>query len=164
MLLLAFAATCGFTGTSLAQSSLQKQEIKKCGVALVLPTYLPPGFRLARYRQDPCPGRMAGYDAEYRGPNQCRININGSNGGWGAPGPEREWLFHTKLFGQVRLEEWSSGVPGEPNYLSAMITPHDKPVLPAYPEAGYIYNLSCKNRLFNPGEAMKVIRSSALIP
>jgi hypothetical protein len=84
----------------------EAKELKKCGVALVMPGYLPEGFKLASFTQDQCPGRMSGYVAVFKGPNRCEFEISGRNGGWGAPGPIRQWQFRSPLLGPVTLEEW----------------------------------------------------------
>lgn len=134
--------------------------LAKCGVALVMPGYLPAGFQLASFRQDPCPSRMAGYQSVFKGPNRCEFIISGSNGGWGAPGPIRVWKFRSPLLGPIILQEWdgSSMLPSRANYLAAMVTPYNGvPVLPKYPKAGYVFNFSCTNKLFSPETAKQII-------
>jgi hypothetical protein len=83
----------------------EAKELKKCGVALVMPGHLPEGFKLTSFTQDPCPGRMSGYDAVFKGPNRCEIRIGGSNGGWGAPGPiAASGSFARRSLGPSRLK------------------------------------------------------------
>lgn len=104
---------------------------------------------------------MAGYEAVFRGPNRCEFNVRGSNGGWGAPGPIRQWTFRSPLLGPVTLEEWEGSMntrSGGANYLNAMVLPDDgKPVLPPYPKAGYVFNFSCFGKLFSPESAKRII-------
>ncbi len=142
-------------------SNQEAKELKKCGVALVMPGYLPEGFKLSSFKQDPCPGRMSGYDAVFKGPNRCELRIRGSNGGWGAPGPIRQWKFRSPLLGPVTLEEWDGSMSnqgGGANYLNAAVLPSDgDPVLSAYPKAGYVFNFSCYGKLFNPESAKRIV-------
>jgi hypothetical protein len=139
----------------------EAKELKKCGVALVMPGYLPEGFKLSSFKQDPCPGRMSGYEAIFKGPNRCEFTIRGSNGGWGAPGPIRQWKFRSPLLGPVTLEEWDGSMGnqgGGANYLNAAVLPSDgDPVLSAYPKAGYVFNFSCYGKLFSPESAKRII-------
>ena len=151
------------TNIASAQTATQKQALKKCGVALVLPSYLPPGFKMTSFKLDNCPYyRHQRYQATYEGPSQCEFRLGGSNGGWGAPGPVREWQVKTKLFGTVVLEEWES-IRGKSHndLIAAAITP---PYFKSYPETGYVYNFSCKNKLFNVNDAKKILQSSAQVP
>jgi hypothetical protein len=142
-------------------SNQEAKELKKCGVALVMPGYLPKGFKLSSFKQDPCPGRMSGYDAVFKGPNRCELRIRGSNGGWGAPGPIRQWKFRSPLLGPVTLEEWDGSMSnqgGGANYLNAAVLPSDgDPVLSAYPKAGYVFNFSCYGKLFSPESAKRIV-------
>jgi len=141
-------------------SNQEAKELKKCGVALVMPGYLPEGFKLSSFKQDPCPGRMSGYDAVFKGPNRCELRIRGSNGGWGAPGPIRQWKFRSPLLGPVTLEEWDGSMSnqgGGANYLNAMVIPLEGPVLSAYPKAGYVFNFSCYGKLFSPESAKRIV-------
>ena len=110
-----------------------------------------------------CPyHRHQGYRATYEGPSQCEFELGGSNGAWGAPGHVREWQVKTKLFGTVALEEWE-GIKGKfHNYLNAAAS--TPPYFKYYPETGYIYNFSCKNKLFNVNDAKKILQSSAQVP
>jgi hypothetical protein len=127
--------------------------LAKCGVALVMPGYLPAGFQLSSFQQDPCPGRMSGYEALFKGPNSCEFRITGSNGGWGDGGGNliREWKFRSTLLGPVTLWE-------RENSLDAMMLPEEgRPILAAYPNAGYGFNFGCKARRFSPEAAKRVI-------
>jgi hypothetical protein len=147
-------------------SNQEAKELKKCGVALVMPGYLPEGFKLSSFKQDPCPGRMSGYDAVFKGPNRCEFKIGGSNGGWGAPGPIRQWKFRSPLLGPVTLEEWNGSMSnqgGGANYLNAMVIPLEGPVLSAYPKAGYVFNFSCYGKLFSPESARRIIMGVKII-
>jgi hypothetical protein len=145
-----------------AQTATQKQALKKCGVALVLPSYLPPGFKTTSFKLNNCPyHRHQGYYVTYKGPNQCEFSLGGSNGGWGAPGPVREWKVKTKLFGTVILAEFE-GEAGGSNYLVADAT--NTPYFKSYPETGYIYAFECKNKIFNVNDAKRILQSSALVP
>jgi hypothetical protein len=38
-----------------AQTATQKQALKKCGVGLVLPSWLPPGFKMTSFKLNNCP-------------------------------------------------------------------------------------------------------------
>lgn len=142
-------------------SNQEAKELQKCGVALVMPGYLPEGFKLSSFTQDQCPGRMSGYEAIFKGPNRCEFQIRGSNGGWGAPGPIRQWKFRSPLLGPVTLEEWNGSMSnqgGGANYLNAAVLPSDgDPVLSAYPKAGYVFNFSCYGKLFSPESAKRII-------
>jgi hypothetical protein len=150
------------TNIASAQTATQKQALKKCGVALVLPSYLPPGFKMTSFKLNNCPyHRHQGYQATYEGPSQCEFRLGGSNGGWGAPGPVREWQVKTKLFGTVVLEEWE-GEAGGSNVLVAGAT--DTPYFNSYPETGYVYSFECKNKLFNVNDAKRILQSSAQVP
>jgi hypothetical protein len=148
-------------------SNQEAKELKKCGVALVMPGYLPEGFKLTSFKQDPCPRRMSGYEAVFKGPNRCEIRITGRNGGWGAPGPIRQWKFRSPLLGPVTLEEWDGSMSnrlGDANYLNAMVLPSDGvPVLTAYPKAGYVFNFSCYGKLFSPESAKRIIMGVKII-
>ena len=145
-----------------AQTATQKQALKKCGVALVMPSYLPPGFKMISFKLSHCPyHRHQGFDATYKGPNQCEVNLHGSNGGWGAAGPVRVWKVKTKLFGTVVLEEFE-GEAGGSNVLVAAAT--DTPYFKSYPETGYVYSFECKNKLFNVHDAKRILQSSAQVP
>lgn len=138
----------------------ETKELKKCGVALVMPGYLPEGFKLSSFKQDQCPGRMSGYEAIFKGPNRCEFRISGANGGWGAPEPVRQWKFRSQLLGPVTLEEWggSTSHPGAgANSLNAMVIPSEGPVLSAYPRAGYVFNFSCEGKLFAPESAKRIL-------
>lgn len=138
----------------------EAEALKKCGVALVMPGYLPEGFTLSSFQQDPCPGRMAGYEVIFNGPNRCEFRIRGANGGWGAPGPIRQWKFRSPLLGPVTLEEWKGSMSnrgGGANYLTAMVIPSEAPVLSAYPKAGYVFNFSCVGTLFPPDSAKRIL-------
>ncbi len=145
-----------------AQTAMQKQALKKCGVALVMPSYLPPGFKITSFKLSHCPyHRHQGYDVTYKGPNQCQFSLWGSNGGWGAPGPVRTWKVKTNLFGTAILEEYE-GEAGGSNYLVASAT--NTPYFKSYPETGYIYNFKCKNKLFNVNDAKRILQSSVQVP
>ena len=150
------------TNIASAQTATQKQALKKCGVGLVLPSYLPPGFKMSSFKLNGCPpNRFQGYDATYTGPNQCKFTFGGSNGGWGAPGPVRAWKVKTKLFGTVILEEYENEAGGS-NYLVASAT--DTPYFKSYPETGYGVGFICKNKLFNLNDAKRILQSSAQVP
>lgn len=87
------------------------------------------------------------------------MHISGSNGGWGAPVPIRQWKFRSPLLGPVTLEEFEGETA---NYLNAMVTPdpyNQKIILPGYPNAGYVFNFSCPFSLFITEQAKRVIQS-----
>lgn len=144
----------------------EAKALKKCGVALVMPGYLPEGFKLSSFKQDQCPRRMSGYEAIFKGPNRCEFSISGSNGGWGAPGPIRQWKFRSPLLGPITLEEWDGSMVtggGGANYLNAAAIPSERPVLAAYPNAGYLFNFSCYGKLFSPESAKRIIMGVKII-
>jgi hypothetical protein len=147
---------------ALAQTATQKQVLKKCGVGLVLPGWLPPGFRMAQFRLENCSAsRFPGYEITYKGPSQCEIRMNGQNGGFGDAGLlRREWQVKTKLFGTVVLQELEQG--SKSNSLNAKLW--DMPYFQFYPKTGYIYEFGCENKLFNVNDAKKVLQGSVLAP
>jgi hypothetical protein len=147
-----------------AQTATQRQALKKCGVGLVLPSWLPPGFKMATFNLKDCSeSRFPGYEMTYKGPSQCEFSLYGQNGGWGAPGPVRQWQVKTKLFGTVVLEEWEGRLSGnDNNYLNAAAT--NTPYFKSYPKTGYVYSFSCKNKLFNINDAKRILQSSAQVP
>lgn len=162
--ILSFAVLAFGINTSIAsaQTATQKQALKKCRVALVMPSYLPPEFKMSSFKLNSCPYRQhQGYDVTYKGPNQCEFGLGGSNGGWGAPAPVREWKVKTKLFGTVILAEFEDEAGGS-NYLSADAT--NTPYFKSYPETGYMYGFKCKHKLFNINDAKRILQSSAQVP
>lgn len=151
---------------SLQASSVAQvaQALSHRGVPLVMPTFVPQGFRLTHFQteglDESVPSRYIGYDATYQGPNNCEIDIGGSNGGWGAPGPVRQWIVNTPLFGEIILEEWEWHQG--PNYLNAAALPDvdsERGVLPDFPNAGYVFNFSCRYSVFSPQQAAQVLMS-----
>lgn len=144
-----------------AQTATQQQALKRCGVGLVLPGWLPPGFKMAAFKLSDCSeSRFPGYEVTYKGPSQCEIELGGQNGGFGAPGWVREWKVPTKLFGTVVLAEMEGG-SGSNRLMSMIIEP---PYFKSYPRSGYIYTFSCQNKLFNVTDAKKILEASALAP
>lgn len=151
---------------AIAQTVSQIQLLRNCGIPTVLPSYIPPGFKLTSFIVDACRNRFDNYNATYTGSNNCNFTVNGANGGWGAPGPVRQWKFNTQLFGKVILEEWDGSASGNPNYLSAAVLPNSrsgKVVIPGFPEAGYVFNFSCKFSVFSPQQAAEIIKSVRIV-
>jgi len=152
---------CINANLALAQTAAQKQVLKKC-VALVLPSWLPPGFKMTTFETEDCStSRFPGYTITYKGPSQCAITLSGSNGGWGADGPVREWKVKTKLFGTLILEEKKNYAGGSNHLFAGAWNP---PYFKAYPNTGYVYLFECNNKLFNVNDAQRIIQSSALAP
>ncbi|MEB3317268.1 MAG: hypothetical protein VKO39_03920 [Cyanobacteriota bacterium] len=145
-----------------AQTSAQKQALRDCGVALVLPADLPAGFKLDRFTLNQCPGGASkALTPSIQDPGQCKISVNGSNGGWGAPGALRSWQVNTKLFGAVTLEEYE-GSAGRPNVLLAFAT--NVPDFKSFPNTRYIFSFECKSNLSDINQTKKVISSARQIP
>ena len=144
-----------------AQTASQIKQSLSFGVPVVMPNPVPFGFRLTSFKVDAY-SRSQGYKANYQGPNACEFSVSGSNGGWGAPGPVRQWVIDTKLLGKVILEEWSSG--NGPNYLNAAVIPgsngNQGPLASkGFPRAGYVFNFSCKNTVFPYQKASQILKS-----
>jgi hypothetical protein len=135
------------------------QRMAKCGVGLVLPSYLPNGYRMSIFRERPY--REHCYEAIYSGPNGCEFVISGGTGGWGSPGTIRSWAIYTNAIGRVILEEVDGSrlIPPQSNTLLAMPTPtSNQSVIREFPRAGYILNFQCKSSLFHPASAQRIIR------
>lgn len=160
--------------SAIAQTATQRQKLKAVGIPVVMPTYVPSGFRLTNFKidittsRDNPQGIQSSYDATYKGPNNCEIGVSGANGGWGAPGPVREWTVNTQLFGKVILEEWdgSVAIPPVPNYLIAGILPNPdstRGVIKGFPLAGYIFSFSCRNSVFSHQTASRILQSARIV-
>jgi len=144
-----------------AQTATQKQALKNCGVALVLPSYLPPGFKMTTFKFSHCPyHRHQGYGVTYKGPNQCEVSFHGSNGGWGAADAVRTWKAKTNLLGTVIAEDYEDKAGGSKRVAGAADTPYFK----SDPDTEYIYSFEYKHKSFNINDAKRILQSSALVP
>lgn len=145
-----------------AQTAAQRQVLKRCGVGLVLPGWLPPGFKMTAFKLENCSeSRFPGYETTYAGPSQCEIRMNGQNGGFGDAGLlRREWRVKTTLFGIIVLQELKRGNTN--NDLQAALW--DMPYFKSYPKTGYIFNFSCESKLFSVNDAKKILEGLALSP
>lgn len=153
-----------------AQTAAQIRQLKAVGIPVVMPTEVPRGFKLTDFKVNITTspsnpeGIQSNYDATYKGSNSCEIGVNGANGGWGAPGPVRQWEVNTSLLGKIILEEWE-GYEG-PNYLISMVLPDfdsGRGVIPGFPKAGYIFRFSCENSLFSPQQASQILKSMRIV-
>lgn len=140
-------------GVALVPHSVQAQQehyqktnaavLAKCGVALVIPGYLPTGFQLASFRQGPCPGRMVGTKPS----SKALIVANSASLELMAAG-ERLDLFDSgnparRCWALSFLKNESMQIPRTAKYLNAAALPVDGVlVLVAYPRAGYVFNIS----------------------
>ena len=61
----------GFNQRAAAQTKEQITALTDAGFRLIMPQYLPKGFRLASFNNT-----KNGYEAVYRGPNNCKVTIN----------------------------------------------------------------------------------------
>ena len=152
---------------AVAQTASQIRLLRDCGIPTVLPSYIPPGFKLTNFQVEACKPRLAHYDATYKGSNNCSFNVSGANGGWGANGPVRQWDVITPLFGKILLEEYdgSERIPPVP-YLTAGVIPDSESgrgVIPGFPKAGYIFSFSCKYGVFSPQQASQILKSVRIV-
>lgn len=152
---------------AVAQTASQIRLLRDCGIPTVLPSYIPPGFKLTNFQVEACKPRLAHYDATYKGSNNCSFNVLGANGGWGAFGPVRQWDVITPLFGKIILEEHSSEIiPPNPNNLRASVIPDSKSgivVIPGFPKAGYTFSFSCKYSVFSHQQASQILKSVQIV-
>lgn len=150
---------------AIAQTAVEVRQMREVGVPVVMPQYVPNGFRLTFFRTTLYGRGMNSYAATYEGPNSCAFDITGADGGWGAGGVTvRKWIINTKLFGKIVLEGLSFDSSSNPTYLYVEILHHrlNRKPLKNYPNAGYLASFNCRNRLFSPQEANKIIHSFRL--
>lgn len=145
----------------------------KAGIPLVMPTYIPRGFRLTEFVVNiDDNGEHGSYDALYKGPNNCQIGVNGADGGWGAGQSITQKIVNTMLLGKLILETELEIATWKPtNSLFTLATPQygDQPFskpkyspIKSFPKAGYIFDFKCQNKMFNLKEASKILQSLQL--
>jgi hypothetical protein len=156
--------------SAIAQTSSQIRKMRAVGVPVVLPSYIPNGFRLTNFKIG-SPSDHA-YETTYKGPNNCEISVTGADGGWGATGPVREWTVNTQLYGKVILEEWdgSNTTYTGPNYFMAGVLPNPNEsekgkggVIKGFPKAGYLFVFSCDHSVFSRQTATRILQSARLV-
>lgn len=93
--------------SALAQTTNQLRQLKKVGVPVIMPTYVPRNFRLIDFKFEAYENEKYGqYKATFKGPNNSCFEIEGDNGGQGAGETViRQWIVNTRFFGKVHLEE-----------------------------------------------------------
>lgn len=145
----------------LGQTIDEIRQLKAAGIPVVLPSYLPSGFRLSKWEVSL--SQPYTYWGTYKGPNNCEISFQGANEhNWGAPTPIRQWVVNTKLFGKVILEEWSRSdeIPPKPNYFS--FDP-SHPALKDFPRAAFIFTFECERSVFSLQEALQILQSMQFV-
>lgn len=144
----------------MAQTAEEIRRLESIKLPVVIPNYIPSGFRRSEFWmeiKDTQNWMHSSYRLSYQGPNQCDFGVVGAKGGWGAPDfLVREWIVSTKLFGRVTLEQWESDWIEPPTFLQVELI--NSP-LKRYPDADYRISFSCKNHLFSPSEAIKILQS-----
>lgn len=103
------------SANAIGQTAEQVRQMTDAGVPVMLPSYVPKGFRQINFEFDIIDGtsmidgtsrKYGEYKAIYRGPNNFCYDIEGSNHPLGAGERKiRQWVINHKSFGKVILEE-----------------------------------------------------------
>lgn len=109
-LLLLWVST-GYADPGLDASQLAK--LKKFGSKVVIPAFVPPGFKVAQVKVDLDPRFGNSYNIIYSGPNRARFTVQGANGGIGDGPDGQPHPFHSPLLGKGQLQ-WTSPADGMP--------------------------------------------------
>jgi hypothetical protein len=152
-----------------AQTAEQIRKMRAGGAPVVLPSYVPQGFRLTNFKIDvksvkPPDIYNNNYEAIFKGSNNCQFEITGeSHPQWGGEGPVHQWIVNTNLFGKITLEESDGSYANSPNYLIAQAGAGEPKSVPGFPNAGYTFNFSCRNSVFNYKTAIEIIKSLRVV-
>lgn len=161
-----------------AQTTDQINILRKVGVPVILPSYLPSGFRQINFEADIKKSQFASYDASYeaiyKGANKCNFRISVCNHcGWGDDiNIIREWVINSRLLGKItlmqlaqELQVWIFGDKSregevfkrfpQTNFLFIFSCQRDLSLLSSLEEA----NTTIESKLFSPQEAIKIIQS-----
>lgn len=182
--IIAIYLTIGVPLKAFTSDSIAYAALNKCGIAVVLPKEQK-GFSLVSFEfqickktgrcssEVSCPGAERGdgtavsfYKAQYVGPNQCKIHVEGEVGGsLGDNGPTRTWTTTTSLFGKITLRDWPDGTIG-----TEMLPVKDRSSLwnrqyrDRFPMVQYFTEFTCPTRQFSPSLALEILRSMHIVP
>jgi hypothetical protein len=150
---------------TVAQTANQIKKMRAVGIPVVLPSYIPTGYKLTSFKiinysyDDLYKGS---YKAIYKGKNSCEISALGGDGGFGGGGSIRQWIVKTELFGRVILEE-SGDYKGQ-NFLNVLIIPPSRNrEFIHFPKAGYEFEFQCKYSTFSYKTAIKILKSLRVV-
>ncbi|MDE5110311.1 MAG: hypothetical protein O4753_03215 [Trichodesmium sp. St7_bin2_1] len=136
----------------IAQTPEEIKAMSSVGVPIVLPTYLPSGFRRTYFATD-LPLDKYSYNTTYQGSNNCKITIRGALGSIYGYGPfVGRWIVNTSFFGKIFLDEWSSNQNS--NYLFSIVSGNNKV---------YEFKFYCTNSVFSPQQASQILKSMQAI-
>ena len=169
-------------------TNAQRTSLKSLGMKIVVPGYVPEGFRVIGITTDPLRegrskiGRPA-YSIIYRSPSNSCFQISGTSGGVGGPGGEYQVPVTSQLLGTESL--YFNTRPGTPSgnltpspallkapqsYLRTDWFKHSSPVETFYslnspltlrPTIG---TPSCKASSITPQEAIKIVDALEWLP
>jgi|688.fasta_scaffold414651_2 hypothetical protein len=142
---------------TVAQTASQIKKMRAVGIPVILPSYIPPGYKLTSFKIDFSDGHS--YEAMYEGPNNCGFGINGSDSSIGGDDPIRLWTVNTELFGKLSLQELSNSNGKRPNFFQAMASPE----FPKYPKAGYTFAFGCEYSVFSRQQAEQILKSAHIV-
>jgi len=91
----------------------QLAKLKKFGPKVVVPAFVPPGFKVGQVKVDIDPRFGNSYNLIYNGPNQARFTVQGANGGIGDGPDGKPYPFQSPLLGKGQLQ-WSPPADGQP--------------------------------------------------
>lgn len=156
---------CTLCGLALADSTApasaaglkaaDASKLKKLGVKIVIPTYLPAGFTLKSLQVEPKGNYGKSYTLEYSGAGQQSFRVLMCTEGYGGTPPgDQEQSFTNPLFGKARLN-WSAATRSFPN--SIFVTDWVSQVRGKTP----VYRVDGKD--VSPEEAIKIAESLRLL-
>jgi hypothetical protein len=150
----------GLTGT-------QQENLKSLGIKVVVPRYIPSGFRVVKVKTEPCRSGACragqpGYTITYQSSKKACFDVEGTSGGLGGPGLEDAISVKSKLFGSTQVGFFR--VPGSSERGMAESTHLSSDWLTLSPASGPFYRLysrawkpaGCTSRI-TPQEAVKIV-------
>lgn len=91
----------------------QVRALKSVGIAIALPGYVPPGFKLTKLKTTPAkPSGRPSYDLLYRNASGSCFYISGSVAGVGGPEASYSFPVTTQLFGKTSINIGATFGPG----------------------------------------------------
>jgi hypothetical protein len=167
-------------------SPAQRSQLSRLGIPIVLPTYLPAGFRVVNLEATACPPTAprtglcregASYQVVYRGDRTSCVAVRAIGGGVGGGSEQFQYDIPTRLFGSVTLgfgQPYGGPNSPQPQQLQqpqanlasfpAQLRSRGKSpyysvaVIESEPESSRVYTCG-KNTSFSPRELEKVVRS-----
>lgn len=153
-------------------ASEQIEKAKRYKRPIISPSYVPVGFKLASFKVRN--GKAMDYYSTshhtfYKGPNGCSFSLNSGFLGFGEPYLVRQWTVKSKLLGQLIIEEfigaWDQPDESVPATLATFVTDQTDTIIDSllpseeFPNISYYFYFYCKNSIFPPEEAIKILES-----